>query len=193
LRIEIKKIYDAFIKLIISILFNTIKSRKENKTDIAGVIYNKFIIEMNDTLNENRTKSRIEQIDIVYKKHSLEHAWIRLYIDFYYSVKKSEFSEYILHNYQENNTKVVQKLVFLTDELIKINNNSIGSEFLSIIKELKSLLDNERSRLNANNKNDGFIYSKKEIDDLSTKLYSRYNKISLNFFFQTALLIKKNN
>lgn len=141
--------------------------------DDANAVYNRLIFEMDKTLNSNKEKTRIEQIDAVYNDHSLTHAWVRLYMDFYLSVKKWGMIEYATNNYHQDNIDVFKKLIFLTNEFIKINDTRFGIEFLSILKDLKIIIEDENH-------------------NPPIKLESRYNKISLKFFIEVSQLIKLN-
>ena len=47
---------------------------------------NVYVHEMDDTVNNLRGEDRITLIKQVIKQHSLEHGWIRLFLDYDYQV-----------------------------------------------------------------------------------------------------------
>lgn len=115
---------------------------------------NKFVHEMKNTINENKNRNRIEQIKVITKKHSIAHAWIRLWLDWDHQINNGGVSQYTLNGYHSTmqngcigNTSdeddIHQEFVRVSEEFLKSNPVELGETFLSIIKDFKITLDDE--------------------------------------------------
>ena len=120
----------------------------------AYEIINKYVNEMDDTINKHIDDNRIEQINAVIKEHSLVHGWIRLWLDWDYQVNNGGVSQYVCNNYHttsangcfsktSDNDDVHQELVLLTEKFLEENDIPLGNDLLSILKDFKITLDDE--------------------------------------------------
>jgi hypothetical protein len=97
---------------------------------------------------------RITQIKAITERHSVAHAWVRLFSDWDGQVRNGGVSQYVrngLHTTFQNGCTgkvsdecdVHQEFVRLTEEFLNSHTIPLGETFLSIIKDFSVTLDDE--------------------------------------------------
>ena len=61
------------------------------KIELAYEIINNFIKEIDKTISNIKIDNKIQEINIILEEHSIEHAWIRLFVEFDNQVSNGGF------------------------------------------------------------------------------------------------------
>lgn len=118
-------------------------------------IIQKFVDEMDEVFNQHLDDNRLNQIKAVKEKLSLEHAFIRLFIDYDYQVCNGGHVQYVGNGYHSteqsgffqdvsDNCNIHEELISLSKEFFKKYPVKFSTDFIKIIEEFHIEIDNER-------------------------------------------------
>lgn len=118
-------------------------------------IIQKFVDEMDDVFNQHLDDNRLNQIKAVKEKLSLEHAFIRLFLDYDYQVCNGGHVQYVGNGYHSteqsgffqdvsDNCNIHEELISLSKEFFKKYPVKLSTDFIKIIEEFHIDIDDER-------------------------------------------------
>lgn len=122
------------------------------KIELAYEIINNFIKEIDKTISNIKIDNKIQEINIILEEHSIEHAWIRLFVEFDNQVCNGGFFQYTINGCHSSKKltnlievsdydDVHQKFVKLSEQFFNSHQIKLRDTFLSIIKKFHVPLD----------------------------------------------------
>lgn len=117
-------------------------------------IINKFVHEIEEFFNKYSSDNQLEQIKIIKEKLSLEHAFIRLFLDYDYQVCNGGHQQYVDNGYHSTeqygcmdnvseNSDIHEELVNLSKLFFEKYPIKLAEDFLKIIGDFKISTDKE--------------------------------------------------
>jgi hypothetical protein len=124
--------------------------------DEAHTIINKFVSEMDSIINDEKSEgsNRVEQVSSIIDKLSIEHAFIRLWLDYDYQVCNGGHMQYADNGYHStmqngcmgytsDEDDIHQELVKIAGLFLTKHPIPLAETFLSTLKDFKIELDLE--------------------------------------------------
>lgn len=118
-------------------------------------IINRYVAEMDTTITEaSKEGNRIEAVNAVIEKHSMEHGFLRLFLDLDYQVCNGGFQQYTDNGYHSTQqagfmsdvseeADIHERLIELSKEFFEKYDIALSEKFMSIIKEYEVEIDTE--------------------------------------------------